>query len=367
MARIDMTALPLNRPHDREAGTPVANQAPHVTAKRSVTYLFPIYNEAENIALLHSTVSEVVQPLADRYDVSFIYVNDGSRDDSLTRLYEVAARDDRVTVVDLSRNFGHQMAVTAALDMVDADAVIIMDSDMQDPPRVSLELIAKWEEGYDVVFAQRRSRRDTWFKRVTASAFYLLLQKIASIDIPRNTGDFRLIDRKVVDELRKFRERDRFLRGLVSYVGFRQTGVLFDRDDRHAGTTGYPLSKMLRFAADGILGFSVAPLKLISRMGYAISFLSFLGILYVAGVKVFAPETAVPGWAFITIAMFFLGGIQIVMLGVLGSYVGRTYAQSQGRPLYTVASVHTAANLFTTPSREPAGQAYAPSESSGSR
>lgn len=296
----------------------------------------------------------VTDPLRDRYDFSFIYVDDGSKDDSVARLTALAEADDRVTVIELSRNFGHQLAVTAALDLVDADAAIIMDSDMQDPPRVSIELIEKWEEGYDVVYAQRRSRQDTMFKKATAGGFYWLLQKVASIDIPRNTGDFRLLDRKVVDELRKFRERDRFLRGLVSYVGFRQTAVLFDRDERHAGETGYPLKKMLRFAADGILGFSVAPLKLISRLGYFISFLSFLGILYTVAVKLFAPETAVPGWAFITIGMFFLGGIQISMLGVLGSYVGRTYAQTQARPLYTVASVRTGSRTGE-PAATPAG------------
>lgn len=309
--------------------------------RRSIAYVFPIYNEAGNIDLLHRTVTAVTEPLRDRYDFSFVYVDDGSRDDSVAKLNALADADDRVTVIELSRNFGHQMAVTAGLDLVDADAVIIMDSDMQDPPQVSVELIEKWEEGYEVVYAQRRSRQDTLFKKATASGFYWLLHHVASIDIPRNTGDFRLIDRKVVDELRKFRERDRFLRGLVSYVGFRQTAVQFDRDQRHAGETGYPLSKMLKFAANGILGFSVAPLKLISRMGYFISFLSLLGILYVVGVKLLAPETAVPGWAFITIAMFFLGGIQITMLGVLGSYIGRTYEQSKGRPLYLVSAVRT--------------------------
>jgi dolichol-phosphate mannosyltransferase len=311
-----------------------------VEHRRTVAYIFPIYNEAENIELLHSTVLAVTEPL-DRYEFSFIYVDDGSTDDSVAKLAALADVDDRVTVIELSRNFGHQMAVTAGLDLVDADAAIIMDSDMQDPPRVSIELIKKWEEGYDVVYAQRRTRQDSMFKKATAGGFYWFLQKVASIDIPRNTGDFRLIDRKVVDELRKFRERDRFLRGLVSYIGFKQTAVQFDRDERNAGETGYPLKKMLRFAADGILGFSVAPLKLISRLGYFISFLSFLGILYTIMVKIFAPETAVPGWAFITIGMFFLGGIQIVMLGVLGSYIGRTYTQSQARPLYTVAAVRT--------------------------
>ncbi|TQM79162.1 dolichol-phosphate mannosyltransferase [Saccharothrix saharensis] len=309
--------------------------------RQSIAYVFPVYNEAGNVELLHRTVCQVTDVLADRYDFTFVYVDDGSTDDSATRLQALADADHRVTVIELARNFGHQTAVTAGLDLVDADAVIVMDSDLQDPPRVSLELIAKWRQGYEVVYAQRRSRRDTTFKRVTASAFYWVLRKIASVDIPRDTGDFRLLDRKVVDELRKFRERDRFLRGLVSYIGFRQTGVLFDRDERHAGTTGYPLGKMLRLAANGLLGFSVTPLRLISRLGYGISLLSFLGILYTVGVKVLAPETAVPGWAFTAIAMFFLSGVQITMQGVLGSYIGRTYAEAQGRPLYTVSSVRT--------------------------
>jgi glycosyltransferase involved in cell wall biosynthesis len=288
-------------------------------------------------------VLSATDPLRDRFDFSFIYVDDGSQDDSVRRLTALAEADDQVTVIELSRNFGHQVAVTAGLDLVDADAAIVMDSDLQDPPRVSVELIEKWQEGYDVVYAQRRSRQDTVFKKATARGFYWVLRKVASIDIPRDVGDFRLLDRKVVNELRKFRERDRFLRGLISYVGFRQTAVQFDRDERHAGKSGYPLRKMLRLAADGIMGFSVAPLKFISRLGYFISFLSFLGILYTVGVKLFAPETAVPGWAFITIGMFFLGGIQITMLGVLGSYIGRTYAQTQGRPLYSVAAVRTGA------------------------
>lgn len=309
---------------------------------RTITYLFPIYNEAGNIKLLHEVVSEVVKPLEDRYRINFIYVNDGSRDNSLELLNAVADADDRVTVIDLARNFGHQLAVTAGLDLADADAVIIMDSDMQDPPAVSLELIEKWEQGFDVVYAQRRSRQDSAFKKATARGYYWFLRKVADIDIPENTGDFRLIDRKVVDELRRFREHNRFLRGLVSFIGFKQTAVQFDRDKRHAGVTGYPLRKMLRFAADGIIGFSAAPLKLISKVGYFISALAFLGICYVVGVKLFLPATAVPGWAFITSAVFFLGGIQLIMLGVLGSYIGRIYTEVQGRPLYAVASVRTA-------------------------
>jgi dolichol-phosphate mannosyltransferase len=216
-----------------------------------------------------------------------------------------------------------------------------MDSDLQDPPSVSLKLIEQWEAGSDVVYAQRRTRQDGWFKKVTASIFYWLLQKLAEIDIPRNTGDFRLIDRRVVDALNQFREHNRFLRGLVTYVGFKQTAVLFDRDKRHAGETSYPLKKMFKFAGDGILSFSVFPLKLMSRLGYIISGLSFLGIIYALVVKMVDPSTVVPGWTFIVIAILLVGGMQLIMLGILGSYIGRIYTESQNRPLYIIESITT--------------------------
>jgi glycosyltransferase involved in cell wall biosynthesis len=248
---------------------------------------------------------------------------------------------DNVTVINFARNFGHQLAVTAGLDNAKGDAVIIMDSDLQDPPSVSLKLIEKWEEGYEVVYAQRRTRKDSLFKKTTASLFYWTLQKLADIDIPRNTGDFRLIDRKVVNVLGDFREHNRFLRGLVSYVGFNQAAVLFDRDERHAGETSYPLSKMLQFASDGILSFSAFPLKLISRVGYVISALSFFGILYALILKIFDYGAVVPGWTFIVIAILLVGGMQLIMLGVLGSYIGRIYTESQNRPLYIVESIKT--------------------------
>lgn len=298
-----------------------------------------MYNEAGNIPLLYSTITKLLQERGGDYSYEFIFVNDGSRDNSLELLYEIQKKDPHVVVINFARNFGHQIAVTAGLDYARGDAVIIMDSDMQDPPEVSLELIEKWEQGFDVVFAQRRTRKDTVFKRLTANVFYRLLRQLADIDIPRNTGDFRLVDRKVVDALNQFREHNRFLRGLVSYVGFKQTAVLFDRHKRHAGTTGYPLKKMVKFAADGILGFSWAPLKLITRVGYFMALLSFIGILYALGVKIFAPDTAVLGWTFIVIAILFIGGIQTIMLGVLGSYIGRIYTEVQDRPLYIVESV----------------------------
>jgi glycosyltransferase involved in cell wall biosynthesis len=214
-----------------------------------------------------------------------------------------------------------------------------MDADLQDPPRVCLELIEKWEEGFEVVYAQRRSRQDNLFKKMSARAFYWVLGKLSEIEIPPNTGDFRLIDRRVVDVLGEFREHNRFLRGLVSYVGFKQIAVQFDRDPRYSGKTSYPLGKMLQFAADGILSFSSFPLKLVSRMGYVFSLLSFAGIFYALFVKIAAPKTVVPGWTFVVIAIFLVGGIQFIVLGLLGSYISRIFTESQNRPLYIVESV----------------------------
>lgn len=307
---------------------------------KKITYLFPIYNEEGNIDLLHKTIQSVIKPIEKKYVFEFVYINDGSRDSSLEKLIAIQKHDPRVRVIDFARNYGHQMAVTAGLDHADGDAVIIMDSDMQDPPKVSLELIEKWEEGFDVVYAQRRTRKDTAFKRLTAHMFYKTLSSIADINIPRNTGDFRLVDRLVVEELKKFKEHHRFLRGMVSYIGFNQVAVLFDRDERHAGETGYPFKKMLKFAADGIFSFSTAPLKAISRIGYGMAFLSILGAIYALLSKVFYPTTVVEGWTFIVLAILLVGGIQLIMLGVLGSYIGRIYTEAQARPLYGIKKIY---------------------------
>jgi len=305
---------------------------------RFISLILPIYNEAGNIALFHETLVTTLEAAGLGVSFEFIYVNDGSRDDSLALLHALAESDSRVQVIDFSRNFGHQVAVTAGIDHARGDAAIIMDTDLQDPPAVAVQLIERWLEGYDVVYAQRRSRKDSAFKRLTAHMFYRVLAKMAEIDIPRNTGDFRLIDRKVLDSLKLFPERNRFLRGLVSWVGFRQTSVLFDRDPRFAGVTGYPLRKMIKFAADGILGFSTYPLKLIQHVGWVVSGVSLLAIIYVGLSRIFSPESVVPGWTFTVIAILLVGGVQIIMLSVLGSYLGRVYSEVQQRPLYLVAS-----------------------------
>lgn len=308
--------------------------------KKLISYIFPIYNEEGNIELLYKTMDKLLATNK-KYDYEIVFVNDGSRDSSIDMLIDLQKSDSRVIVVDFARNFGHQIAVTAGIDHAHGDALIIMDSDMQDPPKVSFELIKKWEEGYEVVYAQRRSRKDTFFKKITASVYYRVLHSLADIDIPRNTGDFRLIDKKVAEQMRAMPEHNRFLRGMVSWIGFKQIAVQFDRDERHAGETGYPLKKMIKFAMDGIMSFSSAPLKLISRTGYTIAFLALIGIIYALIVKLWFPSVTVEGWTFTVIAILFIGGIQLVMLGVLGGYIGRIYTESQKRPLYVVRSVFT--------------------------
>ncbi len=308
--------------------------------KKTITYIFPIYNESSNIDLLYKTIKDTTTQLLDKYHLQFIFINDGSKDDSLQKLVDIQRSDNSVKVVNFSRNFGHQIAVTAGLDNTSGDAVIIMDSDMQDPPQVSLDLISKWQQGYEVVYAQRKTRKDTFFKRVTAAMFYKTLQNLASIDIPRNTGDFRLIDKKVVKAINSMHEHDRFLRGMVAWVGFKQIAVQFDRGKRHAGETNYSLSKMMKLAMDGILGFSTYPIRLISKVGYFISILAFLGILYAIAYKFINPDNTVPGWTFIVISILFIGGLQLIMLGILGGYIGRIYSEAQNRPLYIIDNIY---------------------------
>lgn len=309
---------------------------PH--SRRSITYVFPIFNEAGNIRRLYEEITATTAGLD--YDLEFLFINDGSRDNSLELLKDLQSSDPRVVVIDFARNYGHQVAVTAGLDAARGDAVIVMDSDLQDPPSVSLQLISEWEAGFDVVYAQRRTRVDTPFKKFTAWAFYMLLKRIASIEIPPNTGDFRLLDRAVVEEVKKYREHDRFLRGMITYVGFNQTAVQFDRDERLAGKSGYPLGKMLKLAADGIFGFSTFPLTLISRIGAVTALLSVVGIVYAVYMKLFVPSAVVEGWTFIVISVLFVGALQLMMLGILGGYIGRIYTEVQNRPLYGVRAIH---------------------------
>jgi dolichol-phosphate mannosyltransferase len=307
--------------------------------RRLISYLLPVYNEEESVAVFFAALTQAVEPLTGRYDFEFLFVNDGSADGSQAILESLASADPRVRVITFSRNFGHQIALTAAFDHARGDAVIAMDTDLQDPPAVSLELIERWEQGFEVVYAQRRSRRDSWFKRTTANLFYRLLDHLAEIKIPRNVGDFRLLDRQVLEALKRMPEHNRYIRGMVSWVGFRQTAVEFDRDARYAGTTGYPLRKMIRFAVNGIVGFSAVPLKLIAYVGCVATALSAIAVGYILVVRLFFADQAVPGWAFTAVAIFFVGGVQMLMLSVLGTYLSRVYTEAQNRPLYIVRSV----------------------------
>ncbi|WP_127355923.1 glycosyltransferase family 2 protein [Actinacidiphila soli] len=304
-----------------------------------VSYVLPVYNEQDGIQRFHD---ELVATLAERPEIRYelVYVNDGSADGSLATLRDLAKNDPQVLVIDFARNFGHQIAITAGLDEASGDAVIIMDTDLQDPPRVGLQLIDAWlHDGAEIVHARRRTRQDTLFKRATAHAYYRLLRSWTDVDIPLDTGDFRLLDRRVVDELRRFRERGRFVRGIVASMGFRQTEVLFDRDERFAGETKYPLRKMARLAIDGVTGFSTVPLRLITRLGFLVLAMSVVGIAYAVAMRIFRPDITVSGWTMLMVVMLFLGGTQMLSLGVLGSYIGRTYTEAQARPLYIVRQV----------------------------
>ena len=302
-----------------------------------LSLVVPVFNEAEGIRMFHERAISVLRNLPD-LDYELVYVDDGSKDGSFTILETFAREDSKVRVVKFSRNFGHQIAITAGLDHAKGDAIVFIDADLQDPPEVILELIAKWREGNDVVYARRARRAgETAFKLWTASIFYRVLRGLANIDIPPDVGDFRLISARVAKELRNMREKDRYIRGLVSWVGFKQDFVLYNRDERVAGVTKYPLRKMIKFAVDGLTSFSTAPLRLATWLGYSTSFLAFLYLLSVF--VQFALGVTVEGWATIMVAMLFLGGVQLVCLGILGEYLGRVFNEVKPRPVYIVENV----------------------------
>ncbi|MFK7968820.1 MAG: glycosyltransferase family 2 protein [Bacteroidia bacterium] len=300
-----------------------------------LSVIIPIYNEEGNIKLLHERLTEVVQQMPiDSYE--FIFVNDGSRDTSMALLMELAQRDEHVKYIDFSRNFGHQIAVSAGLDATRGEAVVIIDADLQDPPELILEMYTKYKEGFEVVYAKRRKRQgESFFKKITAKLFYRTLARITSLDIPLDTGDFRLMDHKIVNILNQMPEQNKFLRGQISWIGFNQTYVEYDRASRHAGSTGYPISKMLRFALDGITAFSDFPLRLATISGFVVSVIAFLLMIY-ALVSRLVWQDYQPGWASQMIAMLFIGGIQLLSIGVIGEYVNRIAANVRNRPLYVV-------------------------------
>ncbi len=299
-----------------------------------LSVVVPVFNEEAIIHELHSRLTSALSAIGEPYEI--IFINDGSRDRSLELMREVAASDSRVRVLDLSRNFGHQIAITAGMDYSRGQAIVIIDADLQDPPEVIAKLVARWREGFQVVFAVREHRMgETFFKKLTAAAFYRIIRRITNVDIPVDTGDFRLMDRSVVDSLKRIREKHRFVRGLVSWVGFKQTGITYVRQERFAGETKYPLRKMLKFAFDGITSFSFMPLQMATYLGFGVSALSFLAICWVLVEALVFHET-VQGWSSLMVAVLFLGGIQLLTIGLIGEYVGRIYDEVKGRPLYLI-------------------------------
>jgi polyisoprenyl-phosphate glycosyltransferase len=300
--------------------------------------IIPIYNEEETILELYRRVSV----LMDRLDgtVELILINDGSRDKSLEMMRDLHQKDERVCYLSLARNFGHQVAVTAGLNFARGQVVVILDADLQDPPELIPDLIEQWRQGYQVVYAQRTKRRKEGFvKRSTAYVFYRLLKSLADIDIPTDTGDFCLMDRQVVDMLNRMPERNRYIRGLRSWVGFRQTSVRFERDPRFAGEVKYTFRKSLSLAINSLVSFSRVPLRIASYLGLISALFSILMACLVLYWRLEDPNSPLTGFATIAIAVFFIGSVQLICIGILGEYIGRIYEEVKGRPLYTLAEV----------------------------
>ncbi len=308
---------------------------------KKISIVIPFYNEEEIINHSYNEITKRLNNLKNQYNFEIVCINDGSKDKTLKLLLELAENDSRIKIIDLSRNFGHEMAILAGLENATGDAVITMDCDLQDPPELIEKMLKLWKEGYEVVHAKRSKReKDSFFKKISAKFFYKIFNKLSSTKMPENVANFRLLDRKALDALLKFREHKRYYRGLSILIGFKQTFIEHERNERIAGKTKYPLKKMMKLAIDAILAFSSIPLQIITQIGVLISFASFLGIIYALVVKVFFPEYAVPGWAFTTIAIFFLGGIQILIMSIIGMYIERIYTEVLNRPHYIIRAIY---------------------------
>jgi polyisoprenyl-phosphate glycosyltransferase len=308
----------------------------------TLSIVVPLFNEEDNVAPLLERIVGIVERLEGKPSYEIVLVNDGSSDSTLERLRAEALRRPDLVIVNLSRNFGHQLAASAGLDIAAGDAVVLMDGDLQDPPELIEAFVDRWRAGYDVVYAVRRTRKgESPFKLFTARLFYRTIKRLTKVSIPVDTGDFRLMSRRVVEALKRSPERHRFLRGMVSWVGYNQIGVEYDRDERHSGTTKYPLPKMLRFAIDGITSFSDVPLRFASYLGFISSAVAFVYALVVIAYKLFSlhPPGYTPGWASTIVAVLFLGGVQLISLGILGEYIGRIYDEVKGRPLYLISDI----------------------------
>ncbi|MGG2088705.1 glycosyltransferase family 2 protein [Priestia aryabhattai] len=294
----------------------------------------PVYNEEEVIHETYRRLTEVMRSTKETYEL--LFVNDGSRDRTAEIIKEYSEQDPAVVLLDFARNFGHQIAITAGMDYARGEAVVVIDADLQDPPELILEMIEKWKQGFDVVYAKRTKRKgETYFKKQTAAMFYRFLRAMTDIDIPLDTGDFRLLDRKVCNQMNSIQEKNRFVRGLVSWVGFKQIAVEYERDERLAGESKYPLKKMLKLSMDGITSFSYKPLKLASYAGVTLSGIGFIYLFVVLYLKLFTGST-ITGWSSLIVIQLFFSGIILIILGMIGEYIGRIYDETKNRPLYIV-------------------------------
>lgn len=307
-----------------------------------ISVVIPIYNEQQSIPELYNRLVEAVSQITKKYEL--IFVNDGSSDNSIQELINLSKNDNSVFYIEFSRNFGHQIAVTAGLEASKGKAIVIIDGDLQDPPELIPEMYSKYKEGFDVVYAKRSSRKgESIFKKITAKIFYRILKKITSIDIPLDTGDYRLIDRKVVHYLNEMKEQNKFLRGQIAWLGFKQTAVTFHRDKRKYGKTGYSVSKMLQFALDGITSFSDKPLQLVTKFGFLISFVSFIVIVY-AIYSHYVLNRTITGWTSLIISSMLIGGIQLISIGIIGEYISRINKNVADRPLFIINKTNTNKN-----------------------
>jgi glycosyltransferase involved in cell wall biosynthesis len=320
-------------------------QTPQAAAV-DISVVVPLYNEEGNVAALVERIESILRTLPDAPSCEIVLVNDGSTDGTLASIRHEMRTRPNIVLVNLSRNFGHQLAATAGLDVAAGSAVILMDGDLQDPPELIAQFVERWRQGYDVVYAVRRTRKgESTFKLLTAQIFYRMIKRMTNVSIPVDTGDFRLMDRRVVNVLKAARERHRFLRGMVSWAGFDQTGVEYDREERLSGRTKYPVSKMLRFAIDGITSFSDVPLRFASYLGFTVSTAAFIYAIVIVIFKAFhlgTPEYA-RGWASTMVVILFLGGVQLIGIGILGEYLGRIYDEVKARPLYLIADIERSA------------------------
>ena len=294
--------------------------------------IIPSYNEERNVGIMHERLTKTLSEITDSYEM--IFVNDCSKDQTLLRIKELAERDSHVKYLSFSRNFGHQIAVSAGLDFCTGEAVVIIDGDLQDPPELISQMYERYKEGYKVVYAKRKTRDgETWFKKATAKIFYRLLASMTSIDIPVDVGDFRLIDRVIVEHLRNMPEKSKYIRGQIAWIGYKQTFVEYHRDARLYGTTNYPLKKMLRFALDGITAFSDKPLKIASGLGIFSAIVSLLALVY-ALVSHFCFHATITGWTSLILSVLFIGGVQLITIGIIGEYIARINNDVRNRPLY---------------------------------